>query len=136
MTNRGLQSASVSKVLQISLVSAMLVSFSTIAGQDTESEKNAKPPLTEEEKAGKEVVFSRIKGNCLSCHIIQEGEAAGNIAPPLIYMKSRFPDKKMLRIQIWDSTVRNPESSMPPFGRHKIISEKEIDQATAYVWTL
>ena len=76
------------------------------------------------------------KGNCLACHRIEGGNLPGNIAPPLISMKQRYPDKAKLRAQLWDSTVANPNTSMPPFGRHKILSEDEIDKIVEFVLTL
>lgn len=76
------------------------------------------------------------KGNCLACHLIAGGDLAGNIAPPLAGMPARFPDKAKLRAQVWDSTVANPNSAMPPFGRHKILSEKEIDDVVEFLLTL
>lgn len=85
---------------------------------------------------GKALAFDRKKGNCLACHSIAGGVSPGNIAPALIAMKSRFPDKAELRAQIWDATVKNPESAMPPFGKHGALSEKEVDLITEYVWTL
>ncbi len=85
---------------------------------------------------GKELSFEVKKGNCLACHIIAGGDMAGNIGPPLIAMKARFPDKAVLRAQIWDATVKNPATSMPPFGRHEALSEKEIDLITDYIYTL
>ncbi|WP_456445913.1 sulfur oxidation c-type cytochrome SoxX [Thiolapillus sp.] len=86
--------------------------------------------------AGKKIAFDRKKGNCLACHQIAGGKLAGTIAPPLISMKARFPDKAKLRAQIWDSTVANPNSIMPPMGRHKILTEKEIDLVTDFIYSL
>ena len=85
-------------------------------------------------EAGKKLAFTRSKGNCLACHMIQGGESPGNIAPPLIAMQSRFPNKADLRAQIWDATERNPGTSMPPFGKHLILTEKEVDQVVEFVW--
>ncbi|MCU7938335.1 MAG: sulfur oxidation c-type cytochrome SoxX [gamma proteobacterium symbiont of Bathyaustriella thionipta] len=85
---------------------------------------------------GQEIAFSRKKGNCLACHSIKGGKLPGNIAPPLVAMQQRFPDKAKLRLQIFDSTVANPNSIMPPFGRHKIISDKEIDLVTEFIYQL
>ncbi|MBL3529102.1 MAG: sulfur oxidation c-type cytochrome SoxX [gamma proteobacterium endosymbiont of Lamellibrachia anaximandri] len=93
----------------------------------------AGPSMTEE---GKKLAFSRKKGNCLACHAIAGGQAAGNIAPPLGAMQSRFKNKAELKAQIMDATVKNPESSMPPFGRHKILSGAEIDKVVEFVWSL
>ena len=85
---------------------------------------------------GKKIAFSRKKGNCLACHMMGDGQSPGNIAPPLLAMKTRYADKEKLRAQIWDATVANKESSMPPFGKHGILSEKEIDAVVEFVWSL
>ena len=85
---------------------------------------------------GKEVAVDRKKGNCLACHAMDDGSLPGNIGPPLVSMKLRFPDKAVLRAQIWDATVKNPNSIMPPFGRHQMLSEEEIDWITEYVYSL
>ncbi len=85
---------------------------------------------------GKAVAFDRKLGNCLSCHAIEGGELPGNIGPPLVSMKLRFPDKAKLRDQIADATVRNPNTIMPPFGRFNILTAKQIDQIVEYVYSL
>ncbi len=85
---------------------------------------------------GKKLAFNRKKGNCLACHQIAGGNMAGNIGPPLVAMKARYPDKAKLRAQIWDATAKNPNTSMPPFGRHKILTEKEIDLITEFIYSL
>jgi sulfur-oxidizing protein SoxX len=85
---------------------------------------------------GKKIAFDRKKGNCLGCHQIEGGTLAGNIAPPLIAMKARFPDKAKLRAQIYDATKNNPHSVMPPFGKHGALSDKEIDLITEFVHSL
>ena len=85
---------------------------------------------------GKALVMEKSKGNCLACHVIADGELAGNIGPPLIGMKARFPDPEDLRRQIWDATERNPDSRMPPFGRHGILDQQEIDLVVEYLYTL
>jgi len=85
---------------------------------------------------GKAVAFDRNKGNCLSCHMMDDGELPGNSAPPLLQMQARFPDRALLRAQIWDATVRNPETVMPPYGRHRVLTEEEIDLVVEYVHSL
>ena len=85
---------------------------------------------------GKKVAFDRSAGNCLACHLIEGGEAPGNIGPPLVAMKARFPDAEKLRNIVWDITQTRPEAMMPPFGKHKIISEQEIDDIVTYLYTL
>lgn len=85
---------------------------------------------------GKKIAFDRKKGNCLACHQIEGGDLPGNIGPPLVAMKARFPDKSKLRAQIWDSTKNNPNSMMPPFGKHEILTESEIDKVVEFIYTL
>ena len=86
--------------------------------------------------AGKQLAMARNKGNCLACHAIDDGELPGTIGPPLIYMQQRFPDPAQLRAQVWDATVRNPDTVMPPFGRHVILSDEEIDLIVEYIHSL
>ncbi len=85
---------------------------------------------------GKAIAFDRVKGNCLACHYIEGGELTGNFGPPLLAMKVRYPDRDVLRAQIWDASVKNPDSRMPPFGRNQILTEEEIDLVTDYIQSL
>jgi len=85
---------------------------------------------------GKQIAYDRKKGNCLTCHMMDDGQQTGNFGPPLIAMKARYPEFEKLRAQIFDPTVRNPNTSMPPFGRHGILTEEEIDKVTKYVHSL
>ncbi|MGR9036770.1 MAG: sulfur oxidation c-type cytochrome SoxX [Gammaproteobacteria bacterium] len=91
---------------------------------------------SERPNEGKKLAFQRGKGNCLACHAIEDGESPGNIGPLLKNIRDRFSDKKQLRAQIWDATEFNSETSMPPFGRNKILSEEEIDEIVEYLWSL
>ena len=82
---------------------------------------------------GKRIAFDRRKGNCMACHVMSDATLAGNSGPPLLAMKARFPDKARLRAQIWDATKANPKSFMPPFGRHEILTEDEIDKVVEFI---
>ena len=85
---------------------------------------------------GKKIAEDRKKGNCFTCHDYKGAHLAGNVGPPLVAMKARFPDKAKLRAQIYDSTKENPHTMMPPFGKYKVLSDKEIDAITEWVYTL
>lgn len=85
---------------------------------------------------GKKLAFERSSGNCLACHAIEGGEAAGNIGPPLMQMKLRYPDKAVLRAQIADSSKRNPETAMPLFGKYGILSDDELDKLVEFIHSL
>jgi sulfur-oxidizing protein SoxX len=85
---------------------------------------------------GTKVAFDRKLGNCLACHHIPGGVSPGMIGPPLIGMKARYPDKAKLRAQIWDSTVANPNSMMPPFGLHNALTDEQIDAVSEFIYSL
>lgn len=87
-------------------------------------------------KAGKKIATDRKLGNCGACHVIPDLESPGNIGPPLIEMQARYPDKEKLRAQIRDATVVNPGSSMPPFGKHGILTEQQLEDVLEYIWSL
>jgi L-cysteine S-thiosulfotransferase len=84
---------------------------------------------------GQTLAFDRAKGNCLTCHEIKGGDAPGNVAPPLVDMKSRFPDRKELAAIIDDETKRNPQTVMPPFGRNLILTKEEIEAVVDFLYT-
>jgi len=85
---------------------------------------------------GKKLAFDRKKGNCLACHQIEGGTLTGNIGPPLIAMKARFPDYDKLRAQIYDARKNNPNTIMIPFGPHAVMSNSEIDLVAKFIQTL
>ncbi len=117
-------------MLMAASLSALMVACAT--AQDDRAASSAEAALEQ----GKKIAFDRKKGNCLACHQIAGGTLAGDIGPPLVAMKARYPDKAKLREQIWDPRKRNPHTIMPPFGPHRILSEKEIDLVTDFIYSL
>jgi len=118
----------------LGLASALLIgaSLATSAVSAADAGSNAKNNIEE----GKKLAFSRPKGNCLACHMIKDGASPGNIAPPLIVMKARYPDRETLKAQIWDASQRNPETSMPLFGRYGVLTDVELDQVVDFIYSL
>ena len=115
-------------------ISAIMLSGSALAQVPATA---AAAPVKEE--TGKDIAFNRAKGNCLACHgmpTVPDAESTGTYGPPLIAMSARFPDKAKLRAQIWDATAFNPSSSMIPFGKHRVLTEQEIDKVTDFVYGL
>ena len=110
----------------------MLASFLVILGTVFGGQALASDLVAE----GKAIATDRKKGNCMSCHMMGDATLPGNIGPPLVAMKARFPDKAKLREQVWDATKANPHSLMPPFGKHRILSEGDIDKIVEYILTL
>ncbi|WP_455199005.1 sulfur oxidation c-type cytochrome SoxX [Kaarinaea lacus] len=90
---------------------------------------------------GMKVATDRKKGNCMACHKIaglkgRAAESHGNVGPALINMKARYPDKNKLRAYINDPQAINPNTIMPPFGKHGILSKDELDAVVEFVYTL
>ena len=127
----------------MSLLGAGAVIAPVASAETYPSESNCKnisePTL---EQKGWCVAINRRKGNCLGCHTIMlnpwpEGfPPGGNLAPPLVAMKQRFPDAEKLRMQIYDATSVSPGSRMPPFGKHEVLSDEEIDAIVAFLLTI
>ncbi len=84
---------------------------------------------------GQALAFDRSTGNCLTCHVIAGGDAAGNVGPELGDVKKRFPDRKELAAIIFDETKRNPLTVMPPFGRNLILTNDEIESVIDFLYT-
>ena len=93
-------------------------------------------PPTDAVTRGGCLALERKKGNCVSCHLISGAAAYGNVAPALVSMQARFPDKSRVRAQIQDASKFNPNTVMPPFGRNQILTPKEIDDVVEFVMTL
>ena len=85
---------------------------------------------------GQTLAFDRSKGNCLTCHAIKGGDLPGTIGPPLTDIKSKYPNREDLVAIVTDETQRNPLTVMPPFGRNRILTAKEIDAVVDFLQTL
>jgi sulfur-oxidizing protein SoxX len=84
---------------------------------------------------GQKLAFDRGKGNCLVCHAIKGGENPGNIGPELSDIKGKYKRDELYAI-VFDETKRNPLTVMPPFGRNRILTEKEINAIVDFLQTL
>ena len=84
---------------------------------------------------GQKLAFDRSKGNCLTCHVIKDGDLPGTIGPELKDIKSKYPDRNDLVAIISDETKRNPQTVMPPFGRNLILTRDEIEAVVDFLYT-
>ncbi|MCP4621814.1 MAG: sulfur oxidation c-type cytochrome SoxX [Bradyrhizobium sp.] len=84
---------------------------------------------------GRKLAFDRAKGNCLVCHAIKGGDNPGTIGPELSDLKSKYKRDELLEI-VFDETKRNPLTVMPPFGRNRILTDKEISAVVDFLQTL
>jgi sulfur-oxidizing protein SoxX len=87
---------------------------------------------------GRQLAFEIAKGNCPACHMFPgdpRADTLANIGPPLLAIRSRFPDRAQLRGRLWDPMQTNPNTVMPPFGKHGILSSDEIELIIDYLYT-
>ena len=74
---------------------------------------------------------------CQACHTFKGTNQSGTVAPPFISMKQRFPNRERLRDIIYDSQKAiNPDTMMPPFGRHGFLDKKETELLIDFLYTL
>lgn len=121
----------------VSLLASMGMVIPAMAAEGTAAPAAAAAAPAAPQMTGQQLAFDKNKGNCLACHAIPndpKATAPGNVGPALAGMKERYPDRDKLRAQIWDATVANPNTAMPPMGRNKILTEQEIDLVVDYVY--
>jgi sulfur-oxidizing protein SoxX len=94
------------------------------------------PASAQSAAEGQKLAFDRGKGNCLTCHEIKGGDLPGTIGPALKDIKTKYPDRNDLVAILTDETKRNPQTVMPPFGRNRILTEKEINAVVDFLQTL
>ena len=123
MTDHSLTQSARLPALALALVIGAFASAGTAQAQSAAAE-------------GQKLAFDRGKGNCLTCHAIKGGNLPGSIGPELIDIKSKYPNRADLVAIITDETLRNPLTVMPPFGRNRILTEKEIEAVVDFLQTL
>jgi len=116
-------------LLTVLAITTAMVSVPTVS--------NAAGKNASDIEQGKELAFSRSKGNCLACHAIPGGNLPGNIGPALIAMKLRFPEKSDLFDKIWGKPDKSmPYSMMPQFGHNGVLTDAEINKIVDFLYQL
>ncbi len=85
---------------------------------------------------GRQLFIDPRKGNCATCHPIDVNTRISEklkVGPDLAGIKMRLPDRAQLRAAIWDMSDKNPNTIMPPYGKHRILTEAEIDAVVRYL---
>lgn len=79
------------------------------------------------------------KGHCIACHQLPEGvgpATRADLGPRLEGPRMRELGRARLREAIHDPQVANPDTVMPPFGRHRILDAREIDALVEFLHAL
>lgn len=85
---------------------------------------------------GQKLAFDRSRGGgCLACHIMgpKTQTLPGNVGPDLSEIGSAGRTDQWLFNYVFDPRVYNPDSAMPPWGKHGFYSEAEIGDIVAFL---
>ena len=91
---------------------------------------------------GRALFAEERKGNCSACHKTPTDASqmgASNIGPALEGIRQKYAalaDRLRLRDSIRERSIVNPSTIMPPYGKHRILTDSEIDDIVAYLETL
>ena len=79
------------------------------------------------------------KGNCIACHQLPAGAGPptrADVGPPLIGERMRALGKPAIGASIADPTRANPDTVMPPYGRHHLLDAAEIARLVEFLHAL
>ncbi|MGZ5088644.1 MAG: c-type cytochrome [Usitatibacter sp.] len=79
------------------------------------------------------------KGDCIACHQLAQGvgpATRADVGPLLEGTRMRTLGKPALREALTDPTRANPDTVMPPYGRHRILDRAEIDRLVEFLVAL
>ncbi|HUW98951.1 MAG TPA: sulfur oxidation c-type cytochrome SoxX [Acidiferrobacter sp.] len=116
-------------------VGALLAPMAMAAGRAPTPKECAAHPMNSAVKGGC-IVINRHLGNCMACHVIAGTTMDGNIGPALKHLDRHFPNKAALAAQLYDPTINNPHTAMPPFGKDHILTKAQIREVVDFLWTL
>lgn len=89
--------------------------------------------------AAPDVYVQPDKGYCIACHQLPAGAGPAtraDLGPRLEGARMRELGRERLRALIEDPTRANPDTVMPPYGRHRILDAAEIRQLVEYLHAL
>jgi sulfur-oxidizing protein SoxX len=99
----------------------------------------ATAPAAAQETAALDLFVRPDKGRCIACHQLPAGagpETRADVGPRLEGARMRELGREALREILTDATKRNPQTVMPPYGRHRILAAPEIDRLAEFLHAL
>lgn len=89
--------------------------------------------------AGREIFTRPDKGNCIACHQVPEGSGPAvraDVGPRLDAARLKGWDRARLRGLLEDPMRANPDTVMPPYGRHRLLEAGEIERVIDFLHAL
>jgi L-cysteine S-thiosulfotransferase len=116
--------------------------YNTLAKHDATPARGSEIVLKEvtgDPVKGQQLAFNRSRGGgCLACHIMGPKTQAlpGDVGPDLSEIARAGRTDQWLFNYVFDPRVYNPQSVMPPWGKHGFYSDAEIRDIVAFLKTL
>lgn len=114
--------------------------FNTLADYSAPNNLSAPlafPNITTDPEKGRQLVLSRKNGGtCVACHIVPGAKLAGNVGNDLSMLGENGYSDEYLFNYIYDARRFNPNTLMPPWGAHGLLSLEDIAHIVAYLKTL
>lgn len=88
---------------------------------------------------GRDLFARRDKGHCIACHEVPQGSGPSiraDVGPRLDAARLAGWDRGRLRGLLDDPTRANPDTVMPPYGRHRLLDAREIERVIDYLHAL
>ena len=99
----------------------------------------AAAPASAQEIGALDLFVRPDKGYCIACHQLPKGsgpETRADVGPRLEGPRMRELGRAELREILVDAAKRNPDTSMPPYGRHRILAAPEIEKLAEFLHAL
>ena len=96
-------------------------------------------PCAAQDRPGLDLFTRADKGQCLACHQLPPGfgsQTRDDLGPRLEGVRMRALGAKALRNLLNDPTAANPDTVMPPFGRHRLLDAREVDKLVEFLLAL
>lgn len=82
---------------------------------------------------GRNIAFTKTRGNCLACHRMKGGTQPGSRGPDLTAYKDMGRSDAETYALVYDMRWRVPDTLMPPMGTNQILTEQEIRDVVAFL---
>lgn len=96
-------------------------------------------PATHAANEALELFVRPEKGHCIACHQLPPGAGPAtrsDVGPKLEGSRMRALGREGIREVLVDPMRRNPDTVMPPFGRHHVLDAREIERLTEFLHAL
>jgi L-cysteine S-thiosulfotransferase len=96
-------------------------------------------PAAAQQPTALELYVRADKGHCIACHQLPEGAGPAtrsDMGPRLEGVRMRALGRTGMRERIEDPMRFNPDTVMPPYGRHRILEPAEIARLVEFLHAL